>query len=361
MKKTLSALAIGATILTPVMAAAADVQVYGRAHVSLDYLDDGKNYNEVNLSSNSSRLGFKVNQKVNDDLNVFAQIEQEVNFASGSKNDNGVDFATRDTFVGLKSNSYGQVRVGRFDSPFKVARSPVNHFGDMVGDVRNITRQGNLKFDERNANTIEYKSPSFANGFNVLAALSMHDKNQIEKDSTTGEGKDDNKAYDIALTYKAGAINAVAAYEKYEDNASNVDQDKDKLGRDSFRLAGAYDFTEQFNLGAMYQFSQHDDDKANPDVQIFGVSGEYKITPKTSVRGEYFYRDVDTKDANASLIAVGVEHKIDKTLRVYSNLSTTLNDSNSNITPWKEGRSTTVAGEKGKNATGLSLGLRYDF
>ncbi|MEG2267005.1 MAG: porin, partial [Acinetobacter sp.] len=40
MKKTLSALAIGATILTPVMAAAADVKVYGRAHVSLDYLDD---------------------------------------------------------------------------------------------------------------------------------------------------------------------------------------------------------------------------------------------------------------------------------------------------------------------------------
>lgn len=40
MKKTLCALAIGATILTPVMASAADVKIYGRAHVSLDYLDD---------------------------------------------------------------------------------------------------------------------------------------------------------------------------------------------------------------------------------------------------------------------------------------------------------------------------------
>ena len=360
MKKTLCALAIGATIFTPIMAAAADVQIYGRAHVSLDYLDDGKDYNEVNLSSNASRLGFKVNQKVNDDLNVFAQIEQEINFASGGNDSKGVDFATRDTFVGLKSNSYGQVRVGRFDSPFKVARSPVNHFGDMVGDVRNVTRQGNLKFDERNANTIEYKSPSFGNGFNVLAALSMHDKTQIDKDDT-GNGKNKNKAYDIALTYKAGAIDLAAAYEKYEENSSNVDQTKDGLGRDSFRLAGAYNFTEQFNLGAMYQFSQHDDDKANPDVQVFGVSGEYKITPKTSVRGEYFYRDVDAKDANASLIAIGVEHKIDKTLRVYSNLSTTLNDTNSDITPWKEGRSTSVAGVKGKDATALSLGLRYDF
>ena len=70
MKKTLCALAIGATILTPVMASAADVKIYGRAHVSLDYLDDGKDYNEVGLSSNSSRLGFKVDQKINDDINL---------------------------------------------------------------------------------------------------------------------------------------------------------------------------------------------------------------------------------------------------------------------------------------------------
>ena len=157
MKKTLCALAVGATILTPVMAAAADVQVYGRAHVSLDYLDDGKDYNEANLSSNSSRLGFKVNQKVNDDLNVFAQIEQEINFASGSNDDNGIKFATRDTFVGVKSNSYGQVRVGRFDCPFKVARRPINLFGDQLGDLRNVTRADTMRFDERNANTIEYK------------------------------------------------------------------------------------------------------------------------------------------------------------------------------------------------------------
>jgi predicted porin len=55
MKKTLCALAVGATLLTPALAMAADVKIYGRAHVSLDYLDDGADYNEVGLSSNSSR------------------------------------------------------------------------------------------------------------------------------------------------------------------------------------------------------------------------------------------------------------------------------------------------------------------
>ena len=106
------------------MAAAADVKVYGRAHVSLDYLDDGQDYNEVGLSSNSSRLGFKAEQKLENGMTVFGQIEQEINFASGSANDD-VEFATRDTFVGLKGD-FGQARIGRFDSPFKVARGPVN-------------------------------------------------------------------------------------------------------------------------------------------------------------------------------------------------------------------------------------------
>ncbi|WP_180106464.1 MULTISPECIES: porin [unclassified Acinetobacter] len=368
MKKTLCALAIGATILTPMMASAADVKIYGRAHVSLDYLDDGKDYNEVGLSSNASRLGFKVDQKINDDLNVFAQIEQEVNFASGSQDSKGVDFSTRDTFVGLKSGTYGQARVGRFDSPFKVARGPVNFFGDMVGDVRNVTRVGNLKFDERNENTIEYKSPKFGGGFNVLAAISMHSGTNIGRvDATTTppaegvkEGKDDNKAYDLALTYKEGPIDFAAAYEKYDENAANA---AGSAGRDAFRIAGAYKLTEAFNLGALYQIAKHDNDTANPDAQVFGVAGEYKVTPKTSVRGEYFYRDVDADDANASLVGVGVEHKLDSTLRVYGNLATVINDKNSKLNPWKEGRSfgNGISGIGDENATALSLGLRYDF
>src|SRR5574344_717566 len=101
MKKTLCALAVGATFLTPALAMAADVKVYGRAHVSLDYLDDGKDYNEVGLSSNSSRLGFKAEQKLENGMTVFGQVEQEVNFPSGAEDeDDGVNFATRDTFVG---------------------------------------------------------------------------------------------------------------------------------------------------------------------------------------------------------------------------------------------------------------------
>ncbi|WP_104498287.1 porin [Acinetobacter indicus] len=353
MKKTLCALAVGATLFTPALAMAADVKVYGRAHVSLDYLDDGADYNEVGLSSNSSRLGFKAEQKLENGMTVFGQVEQEINFASGEKDSKGVNFATRDTFVGLKGD-FGQARVGRFDSPFKVARGPVNFFGDMVGDIRNVTR-ADMKFDERNENTIEYKSPKFGGGFNVLAAVSMHSNKNIAKDAN-GEGVEDNKAYDLALTYKEGPVDFAAAYERYEENAA-IDAGE----RDGFRIAGAYKFTPELNVGALYQLLTHDNETANPDAQVFGVAADYKVAPKTYVRGQVFHRDVDTDDANSTLLAVGVEHRLDKAVRVYANLATMLNDKNSNLVPWKEARSNSVSGEDDENATALSLGFRYDF
>lgn len=355
MNKTLIALTIGATLLTPVMAAAADVKVYGRAHVSLDYLSDGKDYSEIGLSSNSSRLGFKAEQKLENGMTVFGQIEQEVNFASGEKG-GGVNFASRDTFVGLKGD-FGQVKVGRFDTPFKTARGPVNFFGDQVGDLRNLTRAGEHRFDERNDNTIEYKSPKFAGGFQAAAALSMHAGASIPK-TATGEGQDDNKAYDLALTYKEGPIDVAVAYAHFDANAANAREKRSD--RDAFRLAGAYKVTDELNVGAFVQMGDIDIDSTK-DANVYGIAADYKITPKTYIRGQVFQRDVDANNSDSTLVALGVEHRLDKAVRVYANLATVLNDAESNLTPWAQARSNNVGGAKGEDSTGLSLGFRYDF
>lgn len=359
MKKTLCALAIGATIITPVISNAADVKVYGRAHVSAEYLDNGGDFNDVTLSSNASRLGFKAEQKVSDDLTVFAQIEQEINFASGSADSKGVDFATRNTFVGVKGD-FGQAKVGRFDSPFKSARGPANFFGDMLGDLRNVTRAGDGRFDERNANTIEYTTPKFADGFNATAALSLNGDPDFQ-DATTGDAKEDNKAYDLALTYKKDKINFAAAYEHYEDNADS------RKERDGFRVSGSYKITPELNLAGLYQYTQTDaSDQGktynNADAHVFGVAAEYKIAAKTYLRGQVFQRDVDFDDANSTLLAIGVEQRIAPEFRVYANLAGMFNDKNAKLTTWSQAHSnSSVAGVNGEDAFGLAVGMRYDF
>lgn len=356
MNKTILTLTIGASLISPILAQAADVKVYGRAHVSLDYLNDGKDYNEVGLSSNSSRLGFKAEQKLENGMTVFGQIEQQVNFTSGNS-EGGVDFATRDTFVGLNGD-FGQVKIGRFDTPFKAARSPVNFFGDQVGDLRNLTRVSDQRFDERNENTIEYKSPKFGNGFNVAAALSLHSGTTIAKDGTTGQAEKDNKAYDLALTYKEGPIDFAIAYAMYEENATN--RRDNRADRDALRVAGAYKLTESLNLGAFYQMAKVDG-QDNRDSDVYGIAADYKLAPKTTIRGQVFQRSVDADERDSTLLAVGVEHRLDKAVRVYANLATVLNDKNVNLNPWSQARTNNVAGANGENSTGLSLGFRYDF
>lgn len=335
--------------------AMADVTVYGRAHVSTDYLDDGKDYSEVNFSSNSSRLGFKGEHEVNPKLKAFFQIEQQINFTTGKTDGDSQDFATRDTFVGL-SGDFGAVQMGRFDSPFKKARGPANLFGDQLGDMRNLTREGKGRFDERYDNTLQYTSPSFS-GLKVALAYSIYEGEHAEE-----KGKDtDTDAISLALNYGNGPFAAALAYEDV-----GKDNGKDNTGkRKGLRLAGSYKLNDNFKMVAFYQNVDYKgDDKENRDKNssdTFGLGGEYQIGKDTALKAMWMLRDSDADKADANMFVIGAEHKLSKQVRVYANYALVDNDANSEITPWKSARSATPSGTRDEQAQGVSVGLRYDF
>ncbi|MGN5593152.1 porin [Stutzerimonas nitrititolerans] len=361
MKKKLIAIAVGAAMAVPVVAMA-DVTFYGRAHVSVDYLDDGADYSETNLSSNSSRLGFKGDHQINPDLKAFFQIEQQINFTTGSNDDDSSSFATRDTFVGL-SGDFGAVQLGRFDSPFKVARGPANLFGDQVGDMRNLTRFGNGRFDERYDNTIQYTTPTMG-GFNAKLAYSMYSGQWAVED-------EDSDAFSMSLNYAGGPLEASLAYEQVEDDATS----SSGVGhgeRDGLRAAAAYKLTDAFKLVGFYQTVDHDSpiqaDRDRWSSDVYGVGGEYAIAKNTALKAMWMTRDSDADNADADMWVVGVEHKLDKAVRVYANYAVVDNDDNSAQVPWEQARSANVRSNAGlgvapagEKASGLSVGLRYDF
>jgi predicted porin len=339
MNKKLLAIAIGAVVAMPA-AALANVTVYGRAHVSVDMLDDGADYNELNLSSNSSRLGFKAEKKA-ENITGFVQIEQQVDF------DDGVAFSSaRDTFVGVKGD-WGMVRIGQFDSPFKSARGPANLFGDQMGDMRNLTRVGNARFDERNANTIHFQTKDFS-GLRFNLAYSIHD--EATENKLDGE-KDE--AISLSATYKKDALDLAVAYETYGEDHTRGE-------RNGIRLAAAYSLSDELKLVGFFQTVDYDgSDILTSDV--FGLGAEYKLSKATAVRGMFMSRTTDADDRDSNLIALGVEHRLDSSLRVYANYAMVQNDDLINLTPWTQGRTTNVAGVNGEDASGLSLGLRFDF
>lgn len=323
--------------------AVANVTVYGRANISVDYLDDGADYSELNGSSNSSRLGFRGEQEF-DGITGFFQIEQEIDFS-----DTGSTLASRDTFVGVRGN-FGSLRFGKFDTPFKSARGPANLFGDQMGDMRNFTRVGNGRFDERTPNTIHYQTPAFG-AAQVNIAYSLHEGTAAvlnEEGNSAEQG-----ALSLSLTYKDGPVDFAVAYESY-------DADRSRGERQAVRLAAGYTLTSALKLVGFYQTVDHKADD-NQDADVFGLGAEFKLNPTLTLRGHYMMRQADPDNADSNMVTVGLEHRFASPLRAYVNLAMVDNDDNANLNPWTQARTTNAPSAAGETATGLSFGLRYDF
>lgn len=336
MKKALLSAAILAALPAFAMADSTDVQIYGRANVSVDYLDDGASYSELNVSSNSSRLGFRASRQF-DNVTGIMQIEQEIDYSN-----QGSNWASRDTFVGLRGG-FGMFRVGKFDTPFKRARGPANLFGDQLGDMRNLTRAGAGRFDERTPNTVHFQSASFS-GFQANFAYSLHEGNDAS------DGGDDD-AWSASVTYQQGDLDFAAAYESFDD-------ERGQGGRDAFRMAAAYNFAD-LTLAGFFQTVDHSNDQFDADV--YGIAASYKISDKVAVKGQYLIRNADPADSDSDLLSVGMEYRFGSQLRLYGNYALVANDDNANLNPWSQARTTGTPGSLGESAQGFSLGLRFDF
>lgn len=340
-----AALTIPAGLAAPTAFAAngVDVEIYGRAHVSVDMLDDGDD-NGANVSSNSSRIGFRASTEIAPGLKGKVQLEQEVRFDHG-----GGNFASRDSFVGLEGD-FGGIRLGQFDTPLKKVRGEVDLFGDQIGDMRNLTRLNrvgnpyNVDFDTRFQNGIHYYTPSF-NGFSADLHYSTNTNAQ------TNPPSDDATAYSLALNYKTKDLYVGAAYEQHE-----AFEDSSAL-----RLAAAYK-TGDLRLIALYQMATLKAEAvADIDVDTYGVGASYKVGDKTTIKGQYLGLSDDRSNRDASMLALGVDYQMSKAFRLLFAYAMTDNDDLSAYRMSDSGHGDNVPTVAGETASGFSAGFRYDF
>ncbi|SIT69182.1 Outer membrane protein (porin) [Ectothiorhodosinus mongolicus] len=347
-RKLLLAAMISAGMAMPAMA---DTTLYGRANLSVDYLDDGKDYSEVNVSSNSSRLGFKGERDFGVVTGIF-QIEGEILFDTGSDN---TDISSRDTFAGIKGD-WGMLRIGKFDTPFKRARGPANFFGDIVGDMRNLARTTDFgRFDERFKNSIHYRSPSMSG-----LVLDL----QYSPETSDADTSDGNKrsAVSTSLSYSSGPFRAALAFEQQGITATSMDD----FTADAIRLAASYRVSSDLTLGGFYQQSERTRDVTTATkgdkADVYGFGGQYRLSPAWFLNAHYFTLKADNlNDKDADLYAVGVEYRVDRNLRFYGVYAATSNDGGSSLTSWSAARSATPSGAAGQTASALSAGMRLDF
>ena len=334
MQKKLIAVAVVAALTAP-LASQAEMTVYGRAHVSVDQLDDGAD-SGTNVSSNSSRIGFKANKELENGMTALFQVEQEIRYDNGS----GSDWASRDSFVGLKGD-FGMVRLGFFDTPLKSVRSRTDLFGDQIGDARNMTRlrdEFGADFDTRFRNSIHYRTPSM-NGLTGDLHYSTNNN------SNTNPPADDTDALSLGVNYRSDDMYLGLAHEQRElDDFSAV------------RLGAYYDFGD-FRVTGLGQWA---DLKASGDVDTYGLGLRYKMG-KTALKGQYYWVDTDGTDTDANMMAIGVDYSLDKSTKVYVAYARTDNDDNAAFSMAGGGHGAQIVPTVGETIDGFSLGIIYNF
>ncbi|WP_338367430.1 porin [uncultured Pseudoalteromonas sp.] len=264
----------------------ADVDVYGKANVTVQSSDDGEG-SFTEIKSNASRFGLKGSEKISDGLEAVYKFEFQVDVSDAdSKGDNDDNISARNQYVGLKG-AYGQVVVGRNDTALKQSQGKIDLFNDLEGDIKNV-----FKGENRLGDSITYTSNSYE-GFKVLATFIAED------DVDAGNG------YSMAVTYGDSKLKKSAVY-------ASVAADSEVNGYDVVR-ASIQGKVESFKLGAMYQTQEKVDGSAEADGYLLNAA--YSMG-KNTFKVQYQAMDFDDSD-DKTAVSVGVDHKLNKNIKVF--------------------------------------------
>ena len=307
MKKSLIALAIASAVSAPAFAATSNVDIYGKLNFSVNFLiDQTDSANDVQLTSNSSRIGFKGSEDLGGGLSAIWQIESGIALEEG----NGT-WASRNTFLGLKGD-WGTVLGGKHDTPLKLVGRAVDLFGDGIADSRNVLGGGS---DTRASNVVAYISPNFS-GFNVVAAYVTDLGAGVVSGSTTATSfadQDDRDVYNLNATYSNGPLYLGAAYG--DGNGHEA------LGLGShWRLAAGYTFG---NFKVVGQYDSLEDDSTtvgtqNGDYDAWMVGASYTMGAMV-FKGNYMMGEYDgLNGAEPEQWTIGMDYNLSKRTSVYA-------------------------------------------
>ncbi|WP_308874232.1 porin [Thiothrix subterranea] len=130
--KNILAIAVATALIAPA-AAMADTTLYGKLHATVGNVETTTGATEASetvVESHSSRLGVKGSTELDNGLSATYGLEYGIDLdGDNEKGTNGQSRSlnARNTFVGLKGG-FGEVRVGRHDTPAKLATAGLRCF-----------------------------------------------------------------------------------------------------------------------------------------------------------------------------------------------------------------------------------------
>ncbi len=326
------------------------VTVYGKLHTSIAAItqDDGTNDTSATaITSHASRIGVKAGKGLENGMKISAKAEFEVDAVSGgfskskdypldfngdtvtdatvTDNDNYI-FKARNVYVGLKGG-FGEVRVGRHDTPHKMATSKLDPFSDTYADYNNI-----ITVDERLGNVVAY-----LNNFGPVGVAAAY---YAGDDSVESENAGD--ATSAMVNYSAGPLYLAGAVESY---AADDNTDTNEL--ETATKFGAGYTIGPVDLGLVYETLAYE--TADDETETY-ISAKFKVADNMKLKAAYGMRDDGVSATDDEVMsAVGLDYKMDKSATVYALYANGTDGGLAN---------------KGKlkgDGTALSLGIVYKF
>lgn len=330
---------------------AADIELYGVAHISVDNVNNAKNRTTV-VSSNASRLGIKFSQDIGENLNVFGQYESGVDLTGDGVDDgNGGDFSnskslftrTRDSFIGLSAD-FGKILAGRIGAQNQWIYD-YNLFADQVGDLGNILGAGGVGPD-RASRTIAYYTPDF-DGFDLMLAYMSPESNNDSANES---------ALFVKANYNAGnGLKTGFGYMNLDLDIAGLNSKREYVVTTSYA-------SSVFSFGGGYAIMQNASGN-NIDREVWFLGTSFNPAASITLKTHYSRLNDDAANSDADMYAAGVDYKLAKELTVYVAYAKTRNDSGVNYLAnnWGHGKSAYGASSLGSNPSAVSFGLIYSF
>jgi predicted porin len=313
------------------------------------------------VRSNATRLGVKGFQDTKlTDTQMIYQAEMEYSGSGESKASGSTDATVidntifvREAFAGLKSNTWGQIRIGRLTTGYKKSYVGIDPWTDHVlqarqGGVQGVSSLNSNYFN----NAVEYESPSF-NGFSFNAFASSMTDNSSEQLQNAGvlARYKGGSATGVGVKYAIGNLNLTAdvltlnadeakskattatfgANGQVKNGTSSQFTAKYKFGN-GFGLGGIYedatginqgvnnfaiatqDIGKDFMVSASYGLNRGDNSNVygKKDGTTMNLAGLYKLTDKSILFAGYSVHNRDTDAAlkrEAGTFTVGIDAK----------------------------------------------------
>jgi predicted porin len=320
------------------MAQTSTVQIYGTAYFEYSWVDAGNfrgaggtvggRLHDVDIfQTPGSNIGFKGEEKLGGGLSAWFQCETTADM-SGEGQDG---WCSRNSALGLKSG-FGNLFVGRWDTPFKRSMGPwrigANETGifgsaflmtagststrgndlDSSATVDTDGGGGRAVFQRRQANSVNYDSPNFG-GFTVMGAFSSTDPATGFSTAATGSKA---RLWSIGAQYSAGPLYVGAGYEMHENYGGTAVALRNDADDKAFSIGAAYTWGPvRFGGGWTRQKFELGTNAAPTDMKVtaWHIGVDWRIAGPHGLRAAYTKAN-DTKGsatgaAGASLAGSG--------------------------------------------------------